>query len=374
MAEGSRRFGPWRIEPLFYRPDDAFADYLLGQGYSGCIQTFDTPDNTRRLRRLGLPTVLASTPAVPTCDAPSVVPDDLAVGVLAAQHLYGCGYRRFAFAGLATAWAMDRYAGFVEEVRRRGSPFPVQTNATGGSDADFPSPSQVSRPDHVRGFVRSLSHRTAVFAAHDALARRLVDEAVEAGLRVPGDLAVLGVDNDPLCCQTGTIPLSSVDTNLRRVGFLAALALDGLLRGEAPAAVVRKVAPLQVVRRQSTSLFAHDDPDIAAALRFLYEHACSDIGVDDVCRHVALSRRNLEQRFRSVVGRSPAEEIRHVRIDRAKSLLTETDLTLQEITRRCGYRHLPALAAAFRRLTGTSPAAYRRQHGSGRTVTLSSAS
>ncbi|MFN4243686.1 MAG: substrate-binding domain-containing protein [Tepidisphaerales bacterium] len=363
VIEGSRRFGPWFVEPIFNRPEDEFADYVLRHDFAGCILTFDSPANTRALRAGGLPTVLAGTPPVAECDAPAVVPDDFAIGVLAAQHLWECGYRRFAFAGVAAGWAADRYAGFADEVHRRDPRYPVQTNTRGNVGTDFPPAAEAGHLDNLQVFLRSLPEKTAVFAAHDALARPLADAALALGRNVPGDLAVVGVDNDALCCLTGTIPLSSVDPNQRRIGFLAALTLDGLLNGQTDPPRLRRVTPLQVVRRQSTSLFAHDDPDIAAALRFIHDRACSDITVNDVCQHVAMSRRNFEQRFRAAVGRSPAEEIRHLRIDRAKSLLTETDLTLQQITRRCGYRHLPALAAAFRRLTGTSPAAYRRDNG-----------
>lgn len=362
VAEGSRRFGPWRVEPLPFDTGDSFAEYLISLGVDGCILTFDAPREVRLLRKARLPVVLAATPPVPDLDVPTVVPDDVAIGTLAAQHLFDCGYRRFAFFGCRERWSLDRFRGFSAEVHRLAPQFTLLTNAKPGTVDAFPALGEAAEPARLRAFIRSLPHRTAVLAANDALARRLVDDAVEAALRVPGDLAILGVDNDPLCCETGTLPLSSVNPNLHRIGFLAALTLDRLLRGEKPESPLIHVPPLQVVRRQSTSLFAHDDPDIAAALRFLHDHACSDITVADVCRHIALSRRSFEQRFRAAVGRSPADEIRHLRIDRAKSLLTETDLSLHEITRRCGYRHLPALAAAFRRLTGTSPAAYRKSH------------
>jgi LacI family transcriptional regulator len=121
------------------------------------------------------------------------------------------------------------------------------------------------------------------------------------------------------------------------------------------------VPPKGVVRRQSTSLAAHDDSEIAAALRFIFERACDGIRVDDVCDHLAISRRRLEIRFRRAVGRSPGDEIREVRMERARSLLTETEMNIDDIANRCGYRHFSSFAKAFRQHTGVRPGEYRRR-------------
>jgi LacI family transcriptional regulator len=217
----------------------------------------------------------------------------------------------------------------------------------------------VAEGQEYRVFLASLERPVAVLACNDGHGRRIADAAVEMGLRVPGELAVLGVDNDEMSCETGAIPLSSVDPDLYRVGFEAGLRLEERMRGENVGST-QMVSPKGVVRRESTSLFIHDDPDVAAALRFLYQHACDGITVEDVCGHVALSRRRFEQRFRAAVGRPPGEEIRRLRLERAKALLGETQMSLVEITRRCGYGHTPALTTAFRRAVGQSPSEYRR--------------
>jgi LacI family transcriptional regulator len=177
---------------------------------------------------------------------------------------------------------------------------------------------------------------------------------------VPGEIAVMGVDNDELRCETGTVPLTSIDTNIFRMGYESGLMLDRLLRGDVRVGDV-VIPPNAIVRRQSTSMAAHDDPDVAAAMRFIYERACDGIGVDDVCNHVVISRRRFEIRFRRAVGRSPGEEIRVVRVERAKALLANTDMTVVEIALRCGYSHISGFAAAFRQQTGMLPSEFRKQ-------------
>jgi LacI family transcriptional regulator len=174
-------------------------------------------------------------------------------------------------------------------------------------------------------------------------------------------MAVMGVDNDELRCETGTVPLTSIDTNIFRIGYEAGLMLDRLLRGETLKSSLLTVSPKAIVRRQSTSMAAHDDPDIAAAMRFIYEKACDGISVDDVCDHVVISRRRFEMRFKAAVGKSPGDEIRSIRIERAKALLVETDMTVVEIAVRCGYSHISGFATAFRRLVGVLPSEYRRR-------------
>lgn len=355
VAACARRLGPWCVEAHYYGPGDSFADYLLAKGYDGVIATLNSP-SVGAIAANGVPLVMAMTPQG---DFPSVLVDDEAVGVLAAEHLIECGYRRFAFFGVGASWSRDRYKGFAGALASRG--FPVVSNQMEGR---WPTDAVAADREVTRNFLSRLGKPVGLLACNDGHGRHVADFAAEMGLRVPGELAVLGVDNDELSCETGVIPMSSVDPDLYRLGFEAALHLDRRMRGEGDNGSYW-IKPKGIVRRESTSQFIHDDPDVAAALRFLYQHACEGITVDDICGHVALSRRRFEQRFRQAVGRSPGDEIRRLRIERAKALLSETHMSLAEITRRCGYGHAPALAAAFRRVVGESPSEYRK-HDSGR--------
>jgi LacI family transcriptional regulator len=119
------------------------------------------------------------------------------------------------------------------------------------------------------------------------------------------------------------------------------------------------IAPLGVAARQSTDVLAMEDRNIARAVQFIREHACAGINVSDVLRAVPLSRRVLEQRFQRVLGHTPREEILHVRLNRVKQLLVETDLPLYLIAERTGFEHVEYLSVVFKRETGRTPSAFR---------------
>jgi len=120
------------------------------------------------------------------------------------------------------------------------------------------------------------------------------------------------------------------------------------------------VEPGQIVARQSTDILAIDDPEVAQAVRFIREHACRGISVQDVADAMAISRRGLERRFPKFLSRTPKEEIMRVQIDRARMLLRETDMTIELVTKRSGFDSLKHFARVFRRATGVTPRAFRQ--------------
>jgi LacI family transcriptional regulator len=149
--------------------------------------------------------------------------------------------------------------------------------------------------------------------------------------------------------------------NPERIGYEAAALLDRLMDGERPPAAPWRIEPLGVTTRQSTDVLAIDDPQVAAAVRFIREHACQGTTVAEVLRQVPLSRTMLERRFRKYLGRSPQVEIRSVQVKRAQQLLAETDLRLPQIAALAGFAHPEYLSVVFKRHTGQTPGAYRRR-------------
>ena len=208
---------------------------------------------------------------------------------------------------------------------------------------------------------RRLPKPAGVFAAYDIKGRQLLDACRDAGVAVPEEIAVVGVDNDELLCGLATPPLSSVIPNTRRTGYEAARLLDRMLQGEEVPPEGHFIPPLGVHARQSTDILAVEDREIAAAMRFIREQACDGITVEDVLRAVPLSRRVLERRFRAVVGRTPHEEILRLRLDRVKQLLAETDLSLERISTLAGFAHPEYMSVAFKREIGVTPGCHRAQ-------------
>ena len=181
------------------------------------------------------------------------------------------------------------------------------------------------------------------------------------GVAVPDEVAILAGDTDELICSISSPPLSSVRLAARRLGYEAAAMLDRLMNGQRVPKKATYIRPLGVVSRQSTDLLAIDDEDAAAAIRFIRNYATEGIGVSDILREVPVSRRSLEQKFDKHLGRSPAEEIRRVRLDKARDLLLRSELSIKQVALASGFQTSSRLGVAFRKRFGLTPFVFRKQ-------------
>jgi LacI family transcriptional regulator len=300
---------------------------------------------------------------------PVVCMDDQAIGRMAAEHLIDCGLKHFAFycRGQIYPLAERRLRGFRETLDGQGfrcERFACQDTSTIASELNW-----AARPNWLAlaGWIRGLPKPVGIFATDDTEARELAAVCLDADIPVPDDVALIGVNNDQLLCDSAFPALSSVQTNFEQVGFAAARVLQRLLDGKTLAAEERRTVlpPVGVVRRTSTDVLAVDDPALADALRYIREHATVPCSVDDVARHAAVTRRWLERRFSEKLGRSPHQEITHVRMEAARRLLTQPELPLPEVAERCGFSTVQSFHRNFRQATGESPAAWRRSHRRG---------
>ena len=208
-------------------------------------------------------------------------------------------------------------------------------------------------------WIATLPKPVGIMACYDSRGQQVLDACRSAGLAVPDEVAVIGVDNDELLCELASPPLSSVVPNAHRAGYVAAARLDRLMAGKKVTPMAELIPPLGVANRHSTDAFALDDRAIVRAVRMIREHACEGINVSDVLKTVPLSRRVLEQRFQKLLGRTPREEILQVRLARVKQLLGETELALYQIAERTGFEHVEYLSVVFKRETGVTPSAWR---------------
>ena len=199
-------------------------------------------------------------------------------------------------------------------------------------------------------------------ACNDDLGHEVVAACKLAGLSVPDDVAVVGVDNDEVVCGLSDPPLSSVDMNFERGGYEAAYVLDGLMRRKITNTSRIIVGTRHVVARRSTSILAVEDEKLAKALRFLRDHTFENLSVQDVARASGISRRALERRFRDSLGRSVLQEIRRVRVDQIARLLIDTDMTISQIGEQLKFADVQHIARYFRMAKKMSPLAYRKLH------------
>ncbi len=286
--------------------------------------------------------------------------NDREVGRLGADHLAGLGFQSFAFAGnLTNAYAQQRFEGF----KSRLEAFDHHPQVYSSDPQRFPRASAWTMgtvDEEFLEWVVSLPKPVAIFADNDDRALVVSETCRFAGLNVPDDVAILGVDDDPYLCASGYPQLSSIAIPARRIGYEAAAMLERLMNGGSPRLEPILLPPIGVVSRRSTDVLAIEDPDVAIAIRYIRTHACTSISVEDVVDQVPIGRRTLEKLFLKHIGRTPLQEIQHVRIAQAQTLLATTDLTINAIALRSGYSNGNWFSTAFQSQTGQSPAAYRR--------------
>jgi LacI family transcriptional regulator len=211
----------------------------------------------------------------------------------------------------------------------------------------------------LANFLRSLPRPAGVLAANDEMAAHVLSAAEAAGISVPDDLAVMGIDDDELICENTHPTLSSVAPDFERSGRLAADLLARCIadRGKSPATMLYGASPL--VRRRSTRVDAARDPRIVRALELIRRDSCSGATVKDVIAAMGMKPRSAEARFKEVCGHSIKDEIMAVRLARAKRLLSDTDLPISIVCERCGYTDERSLRYLFSKATGLSPADWR---------------
>jgi LacI family transcriptional regulator len=290
---------------------------------------------------------------------PTILPDNLAIGRMAAEHFLERGFETFAFyGGPWNTYARLRYEGYSHRLGEAGKScahFPWIRQAAGRVDFD-------ASGDFLGPWMQSLEKPAGLLASHDAEGFVLLRTAQRVGLSVPEQVAVVGVDNDQMRCPVANPPLSSVQPDFVRLGYEAGRLLERLLDGADPPTEPLLIPPIGVVTRQSSDIIAISDPELARAVQMIRHHACDPIGVEDLAGQVGTSRRTLERRFKQRLGRSPHQEILRVRLRRAEELLIRSEVKVGQIARDCGFGHVQNFNAAFAREFGQTPGAYRKAH------------
>ncbi|MCI0491858.1 MAG: DNA-binding transcriptional regulator, partial [Planctomycetes bacterium] len=327
ISRYAQSHGPWKLHLLErLRPADIRRS-LDAWGCDSLIARVKTQAIAEALSERGVPVVnVSGTTTIGRWQR--VDTDDAAVCWLAAGHLLDRGYHSFGFCG------MPHY----EWSRRRGALFAAELTGQGLDCQSMELPSltletTLRQKDRLKlvQWITNAPKPLGIMACSDYCGRVALEACGEAGVVVPDEVGVIGVDNDDLVCELCTPPLSSIEANCDRIGYVAAETLAQLLRGSTPEGWEALIKPTKLVSRRSTDATAVGEPVVAEALRFIRAYACSDMGVLDVARHVNVSRRYLEQQFRNALGRSIFSEIQRVRLETAQRLLGETDWKLETV-------------------------------------------
>lgn len=363
IVQYARHHGPWAF---YLAPGDLVQALprMEKWGGTGIIARMETPQIAEAVLKTHLPVVALDltkeqlSPGSPLAEICEVCPDSLKAAEMAAHHLLERGFRHFAFVGAFgdPLWSTRREEGFVATIQRAGFACEIYPLPESRAHCEWGREQKI-----MSQWLATLPRPLGVLACDDNRGRHVLEACRAAGLYVPEDVAVVGIDNDDLLCEVSDPPLSSVAIDTCRGGYEAAALLDGLMSGRIARPQQVLVRPTGVVARRSTDAFGLDDREVALALRFIHDNAVRTMGVPDVVRHVSLSRRALELRFHKALGRSVLDEIRHCRLDRARRLLVETEMSIAEVAVAAGFGTSNSMYRVFERILGFSPRDYRRR-------------
>ncbi|WP_417389085.1 substrate-binding domain-containing protein [Gimesia sp.] len=329
----------------------------LGDGIIAAIRDDKTAEH---VRGLNLPTVNVSSWEKDASDWYRVKTDDVKRAEMAFSHFRARSFSHFAYYGPPS----QRYS------PSRGDHFRKVVQAAGFTCDTFRGNTTTRDKSSVQERTLQWLHQAprplAVFAADPHSGVLLTEVCSAVGFRVPEEIAILVADTDELLCNISTPPLSSIVLASEQIGMTSVRILDSLLKGKKVKSKVIALPPLNVIERQSSEMLAIDDPLFVDALRFIRVHAHTGIQVSDVLQHVPLSRRSLEQRFRQLLNCTPANEIRRIKIERARQLLISTDKTVEQIADSTGFCASGQFCFAFKKHVGQTPLEFRRQMRSGK--------
>jgi LacI family transcriptional regulator len=298
---------------------------------------------------------------------PRVVQDLEAIGRMGAQHLLTLGDNNLAFYRYFDSPEFTACRdGFVREVEAQGrTVHEIGPHRVFSSEGCELKGSRRERVQWLKTQLASLPLPLAVMADDDVYALDLVRAAGELGLRIPEDLAILGVDDQPLILNGPPDPISSIDPDLLEIGRVSAELLHRMLQGAAPGSdavpMLVKIPPKGVIVGDSTGTFRCDHPGVTAAALFIRKHFHEGIWVSDVAAHARMSVRTLQASYPKRVGCTVKEDIQRQRLRRAQDLLETTDLKLAAVALESGFGTLENLCRVFQSQHRITPHAWRMQ-------------
>lgn len=285
-----------------------------------------------------------------------IITDSTGIGEMAAQYFIEKGFKHFGYSGYDPFfWSQTRKLAFGNYVQEGGFSFNVYDSkkATGSSN-------WISEKEDLAAWLKELPKPIAILTCTDDRGLQLLEACEYASLKVPEEVAVVGVDNDHLVCDLSNVAMSSIDLTTEQAGYEAAELLSRLMDGEEIEEANIKVFPRRVVTRQSSDILAINDTTVAKAMEFIRENTRKNIKVNDVVAATWTSRRVLELKFKKTLGASIAEEIRRQKVDKICELLTETRLSVKQIAEITGFETSKHIARYFSREKGMNLLEYRK--------------
>lgn len=343
--------GPWH---LWIKPSTPNNSTELPRGWrgDGLIARVASPDLVDEISASGLPVVNVADIQIQGFSAPCVRTDDRISIQMATEHFIDRGFRNIAYVGSRQNSNPIWYGNaFKEALEEKG--LPCNSYYLGDKSAD--------QPDNITEWLLSLPKPVGILVWGHGNGRMVVDTCMEAGISVPHDIAILCGSYDELLSHACFPALSGILAPTEQIGYKAAQLLHQMMQGKKVPNKITYLPPLGIMERLSTDTLAVEDPKLVQVVEYIHQNAFEPITMGHILHAVPMARRSLERRFMQVFGRSPLEEIRRLRIDKARRLLAETDLPMQNIAEACGYATYNYLTHVFKQVTHMTPRDYRKK-------------
>ncbi len=301
-------------------------------------------------------------------DIPRIVSDNAAIGRLAAEHFLERGFRHFAFFGYqAVNYSAERRNGFLAELAKHGYAATVCETSPNSwrkyGQVTLPGYSRRTRNDEHRllRILTAAPKPLAAFCCHDPRAVCVLDACRRAGLAIPKEVAILGVDNDSVHCSFSSPKLSSIDPDAKTIGYEAARRLFELCANPQSVQLRQplRVPPLEVVVRESSETYPIDPSWLSDALVFIKRNVAQGISALDVFNYLGLSHTHVQSEFRKILHSSVQKTIIAERMSIACRLLKQTELSIAAVAARAGFASSRYFCQAFTHQHRLSPSAWR---------------
>lgn len=365
----ARTHGPWTFLHVEREPEEQLPRDLKELKPDGVIARVQNEQTSRAIEALGVPMVdLLGKVKLPGRHA---ITADAGLGAAAVfEHFQSLGHTHYAYCGYPGVDFSEHRGGHFRDLvaeRTNGTLHEFKLAKVSGDKTDKIDKAGIISRERIGeqeiaqlgAWVMSLPKPIAIFACNDNRGRQLLDACGIVGVKVPEEVSVVGVDNDPVICELANPPMSSLDPDAERIGYDGAAMLDRLMRGIDVSTDTQWVPPRGVVARRSSEMLAVDDPVVAAAVHTIREQACSRLTVDGLADQLHVSRATLERRFARVLKSTPHDEITRVRLERTRQLLLETDYKLHAIAGMTGFCSPAHLSVVFKSSFGVAPGEYR---------------
>jgi LacI family transcriptional regulator len=358
ISEYSRMHGPW----TFHVETESLAELKppanLWEG-KGVIARLQTSELQRAVLSAKIPSIIIEGSNNPLLPQPrnisaEVTADSREIARKAVDYFSELGFDRFAYLGCADChWSDSLASNFEHAAGELGgkvhTPKPMR----------FSGSTWLPKRDDLVAWIEQQPKPIAILACDDERGRQLLEACLWARVHVPYEVAVLGVGNDELICQMAVPALSSISLNAVTAGYQAARLLDQLIKGSIRAPGPVYVEANEIVVRSSTDPAVSHDAQIGIALSLIRRNFPQKLSINEIAKTIGISRRTLELKFRKCIGRTILEEVREMRLAKAKTLLKDTELPVSRIAVLSGFRSSSHLTTVFGSQIGITPAKYR---------------